>query len=91
MNPDHRTTIARITSYFEALTPQSVAQIGDFYSPDASFKDPFNQVRGLVAITRVFEHMFVALQEPRFVVTEQLVDGAQAFSGVGVPLPVPAL
>lgn len=79
MNPDHRTTIARITAYFEALTPQSVAQIGDFYSPDASFKDPFNQVRGLAAITRVFEHMFVALQEPRFVVTEQLVDGAQAF------------
>ena len=80
MNPtDSRAAVARITAYFEALTPQSVAQIGDFYTPDARFKDPFNEVQGIPAITRLFEHMFVALHEPRFVVTQQIVDGAQAF------------
>ncbi|MBU4520549.1 MAG: nuclear transport factor 2 family protein [Gammaproteobacteria bacterium] len=76
---DSRAAVARITAYFEALTPQSVAQIGDFYTPDARFKDPFNEVQGIPAITRLFEHMFVALHEPRFVVTQQIVDGAQAF------------
>ena len=76
---DSRAAVARITAYFEALTPQSVAQIGDFYTPAARFKDPFNEVQGIPAITRLLEHMFVALHEPRFVVTQQIVDGAQAF------------
>ncbi len=80
MSPtESRATIARISAYFEALTPQSVGQIGSFYTPQARFKDPFNEVSGIAAITRIFEHMFVALHEPSFVVTEQIVDGAQAF------------
>lgn len=80
MNPaDNRATVARLATYFETLAPHSVAQIGDFYTADARFKDPFNEVQGILAITRIFEHMFTALHEPRFVVTQQIVDGAQAF------------
>lgn len=80
MNPaDSRAAVARITTYFETLTPDSVAQLGDFYTADARFKDPFNEVQGIAAITRIFQHMFTALHEPRFVVTRQIVDGAQAF------------
>jgi steroid Delta-isomerase len=77
--PDSRAAVARIAAYFESLTPQSVAQIGDFYTPQARFKDPFNEVQGIPAITHIFQHMFVALHEPRFVVTQQIVDGPQAF------------
>jgi steroid Delta-isomerase len=77
--PDSRAAVARIAAYFESLTPQSVAQIGDFYTPQARFKDPFNEVQGIPAITQIFQHMFVALHEPRFVVTQQIVDGPQAF------------
>jgi steroid Delta-isomerase len=76
---DTRHAVAQIARYFESLTPASVAQIGDFYTPQARFKDPFNAVQGIPAITRIFEHMFVALHEPRFVVTQQIVDGPQAF------------
>jgi steroid Delta-isomerase len=76
---DSRAAVARIAAYFESLTPQSVAQIGDFYTPQARFKDPFNEVQGIPAITQIFQHMFVALHEPRFVVTQQIVDGPQAF------------
>lgn len=76
---DSRAAVAGITRWFESLTPQSVGQLAAFYSADARFKDPFNEVRGVPAITRIFEHMFTALHEPRFVVTQQLVDGAQAF------------
>jgi steroid Delta-isomerase len=72
-------TVARITRYFETLTPQSVAQIGAFYTSDARFKDPFNTVQGIPAITRIFEHMFTALQSPRFIITQRIVDGPQAF------------
>jgi ketosteroid isomerase-like protein len=74
-----REAVARISAYFEALTPKSVAQIGDFYTADARFKDPFNAVQGIPAITRIFEHMFTALEGPRFIVTQRIVDGAQAF------------
>ncbi len=76
---DSRAAVARLTVYFESLTPQSVAQIGHFYTPQARFKDPFNEVQGIPAITRLFEHMFTALHEPRFTVTQQIVDGPQAF------------
>ena len=76
---DSRAALARLIPWFESLTPQSLQQLGDFYAADARFKDPFNEVRGVAAITRIFEHMFASLQGPRFVVTQQLVDGAQAF------------
>ncbi len=76
---DSRAAVAGITRWFESLTPESVGQLTAFYSPDARFKDPFNDVRGVPAITQIFEHMFAALQEPRFMVTQQIVDGAQVF------------
>lgn len=76
---DSRAAVARITDWFESLTPQSLQRLGEFYSAEARFKDPFNDVRGIPAITRIFEHMFVSLHEPRFVVTQQIVDGPRAF------------
>lgn len=77
--PAARAEVARIAAFFEALTPDSLAQFGHYYTPDAYFKDPFNEVRGLSHVQRVFSHMYVALDQPRFVVTTQVVDGRQAF------------
>jgi ketosteroid isomerase-like protein len=74
-----RAALARLIPWFESLSPQSLQRLGDFYAADAHFKDPFNEVQGVAAITRIFEHMFENLHRPRFVVTQQLVDGAQAF------------
>ena len=76
---DSRAIVASITRWFESLTPGNLGQLEAFYTADARFKDPFNDVRGVRAITQIFKHMFVALHEPRFVVTQQIVDGAQAF------------
>ncbi|MDO9146092.1 MAG: nuclear transport factor 2 family protein [Hydrogenophaga sp.] len=76
---DARAAVARISAYFEALSPQSLALMDTLYTPDARFKDPFNAVQGVPAITGLFEHMFHSLHQPRFVVTQQIVDGAQAF------------
>lgn len=60
--------------FYHELSPQSVARFPEFYSADAYFKDPFNEVRGIGAIQRIFSHMFQQVAEPRFVVVEQLVD-----------------
>ena len=70
---------ARLVEFFETLTPASLERLDDFYSPRAYFKDPFNEVRGLVELRRVFDHMYQTLVQPRFVVTERIVDGAQCF------------
>lgn len=69
--------VARIVAAFETLTPADVQRLGEFYAPDALFKDPFNEVRGVRAIQQVFAHMYVALDAPRFVIHDVLVQGDQ--------------
>ena len=71
--------VARIVTLFEQLTPADVARLGEFYTPEAQFKDPFNQVQGVTQVQRIFGHMFEALAEPRFVVHDILVEGDQCF------------
>ena len=75
----HRQKFAQIADYFETLTPESVVHIQNLYAPTARFKDPFNDVKGIAEIERIFQHMYVSLQQPRFVIVEQIVDGSQAF------------
>ena len=69
--------VARIVALFEGLAPADVARLGAFYHRDAHFKDPFNEVQGLAPIQRIFTHMFVALDEPRFVVRDIVQQGDQ--------------
>jgi ketosteroid isomerase-like protein len=71
--------VARIVDAFEALTEADVARVPELYTDDAIFKDPFNEVRGTAAIEGIFRHMFVALDAPRFVVRDIVVDGDQCF------------
>lgn len=74
-----RRALPEIVDFFESLTPQSLARIEGIYSPHARFRDPFSEVEGVEAISRIFEHMFQRLDSPRFVVLERLADGDQAF------------
>jgi hypothetical protein len=60
--------------FYHELSIESVARFPEFYSEDAYFKDPFNEVRGLPAIQRIFTHMFRQVGEPRFVVTGRVAD-----------------
>ena len=75
MNP----AVEKIVLFFETLTPHSVSRFGAYYTEDAFFKDPFNEVHGLAEVQRIFEHVCVALYEPSFVITERVVDGDQCF------------
>jgi len=67
-----------LVEFFEAIRPESVADFARYYSDDAFFKDPFNEVRGVPAIQRIFTHMFQQVAEPRFKITERVVDGKSA-------------
>jgi steroid delta-isomerase len=71
--------VARVVRFYEGLAPQDLGRLGEVYAGQAWFKDPFNEVRGLPAIRRIFERMFEVLEAPRFVVTEAVAQGDQAF------------
>ena len=66
----------RLIAFYHDLTPESIARFPEFYSADAYFKDPFNEVRGVEAIQRIFRHMFQQVETPRFVVTERVADAS---------------
>jgi len=76
---DDSPAVTRVVEFFEGLTPETVVDLRTIYSTNARFKDPFNDVTGLDPIERIFQHMFVALERPRFVVTERILQGSQCF------------
>lgn len=66
--------VEQLIAFYHDLTPESVRRFTEFYSEDAYFKDPFNEVRGVEAIQRIFAHMFRQVDAPRFVVSERVAD-----------------
>ena len=69
----------RLVAYFESLTPERVAEIGEYYAADAYFKDPFNEVRRVEEIRAIFGRMFEQLEAPHFRVTGRIFEGDQGF------------
>lgn len=65
-------TVDDVIFFYQTFSPQSVKRIPEFYSDDAFFKDPFNEVNGLAAIQRIFAHMYTQVAEPRFIVKEKV-------------------
>ena len=71
--------VERYLQTFTGLTPDSLGRLAEIFAADARFKDPFNDVRGLAAITRIFEHMFATTQQSRFMITDHAVAGSTLF------------
>jgi steroid Delta-isomerase len=71
--------VEKIVVLFETLTAAALPRLADVYTPDARFKDPFNEVQGVGAITAIFAHMFDSLEQPRFVIHDIIVQGEQCF------------
>ena len=63
----------RLVNYFQSLSPVTVADMSRVYTEDAYFRDPFNEVTGIEPIKHIFGEMFVRLHEPRFAITEKIV------------------
>ena len=68
-----------LAEWFETLTPESLHGIASVYAPNATFRDPFNDLRGVTSVRQVYQHMFETLVEPRFVITSKLIESANAF------------
>lgn len=79
MSGAHEAGLARLVAFFESIAPDTVGQLSSVYTDDVYFKDPFNEVRGLPAVARIFAHMFEQVDAPRFVVTGSVLQGDQAF------------
>ena len=73
------TDIVDIERFFSEMTPAHLARLGEVYSADAWFKDPFNEVQGVDAVRGIFQHMYDSLNQPRFIVTTRVVQGRQCF------------
>ncbi|MGQ0598140.1 nuclear transport factor 2 family protein [Aquabacterium sp.] len=82
--PSSRTDVAHqamplIVAFFENLKEEDLSELARLYAREARFKDPFNEVQGLLAIDAIFQHMFQTLDLPHFVVKERMAQGQQAF------------
>ncbi|TFW17429.1 nuclear transport factor 2 family protein [Duganella callida] len=74
------TDLDRLLDWYATLTPHSIGRAAEFYAPDAHFRDPFNDVRGVAAIQTVLRHMFEHTERPRFIIGERLLQGQQGFA-----------
>lgn len=71
MNPARLDALLR---FYQSMTPESLGELDAYYTGDAYFKDPFNEVRGVEPIRAIFAKMFRQVEEPRFKVTETIGD-----------------
>jgi steroid Delta-isomerase len=66
--------LQQLVDYFQALTPESVADISKYYAEETYFRDPFNEVRGIAPLQLIFSDMFARLHDPRFTVVETILN-----------------
>lgn len=78
---DTHAAAARLRAFYETLTPSALDRLAEVYAPDAAFRDPFNDVRGVDAIARLFRKMYAQIDDVRFTFADVLVDGDAAMLG----------
>ena len=70
--------LAGLKAWWEGLSRERLAILDTVYAPEAYFRDPFNEVRGIEELRRIFGHMYETLAEPRFTITETILEGDRA-------------
>jgi steroid delta-isomerase len=61
--------LQRYARFFEQLSADNLTQLATVMTEDIHFIDPFNDVRGLKQVEKVFAHMFDSLENARFTVS----------------------
>ena len=72
-------SLKELMHWYETLTPETLANIQDYYDKDAFFKDPFNEIKGREKIEHIFQDMFLKLTKPHFVFIDIIEQDDQAF------------
>lgn len=78
-NPEITAALKRFTGLYSTLTLGNLEQLAAIYDAKASFKDPFNEIQGPAQIRKIFEHMFTALNEPKFTISQCIAQGNDCF------------
>ena len=66
-------TQEKLAHFFENLTEEtSIDDFRTIYDAQVRFKDPFNEVKGIDAVHRIFAHMYRNLDAPKFTITEYI-------------------
>lgn len=69
--------INSVMQLYGNFNQQTVAALGNVYSPDIIFIDPFNRVEGLAELTRYYSAMLDGLQECQFEF-QQVIENSSA-------------
>lgn len=78
-NPEITADLKRFTGFYSTLTPGNLEQLAAIYDAKASFKDPFNEIQGPAQIKKIFEHMFEALNKPKFTILQCIAQDNHCF------------
>lgn len=70
---------ARLVDAYVRLDRGNLDELLALYDEQATFKDPFNEVRGRAVIGHIFRQMFDDLREPRFVVDTSACQGDDGY------------
>lgn len=71
-----REALSRYIAFMESLTERDLDRLEAFFTDDARFCDPFNDVRGISQIRAVFEDMFANCDNPRLKVMARYGNGS---------------
>ena len=75
----HQADLQRVIDFFESISTENAHTLASIYTEDVWFKDPFNEVRGIEPVQRIFTHMFEQVDQPRFVITQSVLQDEHAF------------
>lgn len=75
---DTRAATERVRAFYERLQPGDLDRLHEVYAPHAYFRDPFNEVRGIDEVRRIFTNMFDHLEDCRFAFRDTVVDDGGA-------------
>lgn len=71
---DQKLALARMAGFFQEMNESNVGRVAELYAPEASFRDPINEVTGVKAIQAVMADLFHKLKNIRIVVREMRGD-----------------
>lgn len=72
-----------LVSFFETLHEEvSFEAFGTIYDDAVVFKDPFNEVKGVRAVYRIFQEMYQNLDDPRFIISDYIENQDQSIAYV---------
>jgi len=78
MNQSIQDAIQGLSFQYENCTRETLPDLLRFYAPNATFKDPFQEVVGHAKIEEIFTKMFDQLNNPKFVIVQTLMGDQQA-------------